>query len=202
MEQIVKNIRVKLIDKDDQPTDAAKEVRSKNEFYTDDTETMAYYHSSDLLYRVYNYNGGDTMYDKKFSRDRRMVNTSYNWKINLLFHNEDLMDSLNNSVTALRDKDERNVNNVTMMSSIINLLRVRGITKVIIIDLSCSVIRNGKSVVTPRTERHQLFDHLKKGGITKKRYKTMKCRKYNKRIRYRKKTKKISSCGLSKMLRD
>ena len=133
------------------------------------------------------------MYDKKFSRDRRMVNTSYNWKINLLFHNEDLMDSLNNSVTALRDKDERNVNNVTMMSSIINLLRVRGITKVIIIDLSCSVIRNGKSEVTPRTERHQLFDHLKKGGITKKRYKTMKCRKYNKRIRYRKKTKKITS---------
>ena len=159
MKNIVKIIREQILEMDDQPEDARTQVHSGNTYYTNDGEIMAYhYHSHELLYKIKTYTNG-MIYNKEFLRENSLVKPrSSNWKINLLNSgpttDEDLMDTLNPSVTSLRSASTRSVNTVTRMKNIIEELHNRGVRKLIIIDLSCSVIRKNLYGLTRRGDRN------------------------------------------------
>ena len=159
MKSMVKKIREEIIEMDDQPEDARTEVHSGNTEYTNDGEIMAYhYHSHELLYKIKTYSNG-LILNKEYLRENSLIKPrSSNWKINLLntgpTTDEDLMDTLNPSVTSLRSARTRSVNTITRMKSIIELLYGRGVRKLIIIDLSCSVVRKGEYALTTRGDRN------------------------------------------------
>ena len=168
MIEMVKKIRQEIFELDDQPDEIAKEVNKKNTAYTDDEETMAYHHSSDeFLYRIRTYTSG-ILSNKEFLREDKLLYKknyegqpvqlqSSNWKLNLLNTNvntdEDLMDTLNPNVSKIRQRHEREGFTITRLENIIGELNKRGVKKIIIIDLTCSVIRKKLAGVTARTER-------------------------------------------------
>jgi len=168
MKEMVKEIKKEIFELDDQPGEIAAEVNKKNTNYTDDEETMAYHHSSDaFLYGIRTYTGG-IISNKEFLREDYLLYKknyegetaelkSYNWKLNLLktniTTNEDLMDTLNPNAGKTRVAHMRKGYTITRLGNVIEELNKRGIKKVIIIDLTCSVIRKKQEGVTSRTER-------------------------------------------------
>jgi hypothetical protein len=168
MKKMVKQIKQQIFELDDQPGEVAKEVYNKNVNYTDDEETMAYHHSShEFLYSIRTYTNGYVSNKEFLREDKLLYKKNYegetvklessNWKLNLLNTNvnndEDLMDTLNPNVGKTRAAHEREEYTVTRLGNIIDELNRRGIKKVIIVDLTCSVIRKKLAGVTSRTER-------------------------------------------------
>jgi hypothetical protein len=127
---------------------------------------MAYhYHSHELLYRIKSYSNR-LVDNKQFLRENNLVKPrSSNWKLNLLNSgpttDEDLMDTLNPSVGSLRSARTRDEYTVTRLETIIDELYSRGIRKLIIIDLSCSVIRKKQSGITRRGERNVALTEIR-----------------------------------------
>jgi hypothetical protein len=169
MKDMVKDIRRQIVEGDDQPGATAKEVRSKNEFYTNDEEIMAYhYHSNEFLYRIRTYTNGFVLNKEFLREDKLLYKKNYegetnklkssNWKLNLLNTNvnddEDLMDTLNPSAGKTRTAHLREGFTITRLKNVIDELYRRGIRKVIMIDLTCSVIRKKQHGITERGERN------------------------------------------------
>lgn len=168
MKEMVKQIKKEIFELDDLPGETATEVNKKNENYTNDDETMAYHHNShEFLYSIRTYSNR-FISNKEFLREDKLLYKenydgehvkleSSNWKLNLLKTNvktdEDLMDTLNPNAGKTRVAHERKGYTITRLGNVIELLYRRGIKKVIIIDLTCSVIRNKQERVTARTER-------------------------------------------------
>ena len=168
MREMVKQIKQQIIELDDQPGEVSKEVYKKNVNYTDDEETMAYHYTShEFLYSIRTYTNG-LISNKQFSREDKLLYKedyegppvkleSSNWKLNLLNTNvntdEDLMDTLNPNVGKIRQRHEREGFTITRLENIIGELNKRGVKKIIIIDLTCSVIRKKLAGVTAHTER-------------------------------------------------
>ena len=168
MKEMVKQIKHKIFELDDQPGVVAKEVNIRNENYTDDEETMAYHHSShEFLYSIRTYSRG-IITNKEFLREDKLLYKedyegehvkiqSSNWKLNLLNTNvktdEDLMDTLNPNAGKLRAAHEREGYTITRLGNVIDELNRRRIKKIIIVDLTCSVIRKKQQGVTVRLER-------------------------------------------------
>jgi hypothetical protein len=180
MVNIAETIKTKLMQIDDQPAVVAKEIYSKTPGYIDDDETMDYLHHSNKMYNVYS---GKTLIDKEFSRANELTNpNSLDWKVNLLrqldnreISYEDLMVTLNPNITKLRNSDERKQPSILSMYKIISELQRRGISKVIIIDLTCSVIIQNVSETTTRhfrrkqSKKYQLSIKTRGGRTRKKR---------------------------------
>lgn len=175
MVKIVNKIREQIIPIDDQVITIKTEVESGNENYTDDPETMSYYYHPDLLYQV-DTHPDNRIYNKEFLREEHDIRTkegkikhrSFNWKINLLHTTDDkgkpvdLMETLNSNVSALRSASTRTELTTTRLKNIIEYLRSNGIKKIIIIDLSCNVIRRGQYGISARAERHVAIEHSKR----------------------------------------
>jgi hypothetical protein len=170
MKKMVEEIKDKLKEADTQPFEVEKEVRVNNEIYTGDEEIMAYhYRSRDFLYTIRTYTNGQIP-NKEFLRedyliynkDNTIKSKSLNWKLNLLkkkgvSSDEDLMGTLNPIASKTRYSHLRHDFTVTRLKNVIDELYDRGIRKVIIIDLTCSVIRKKQAGVTAREERHIAF---------------------------------------------
>lgn len=176
MKEMVKSIRRQIVEGDDQPGTATKEIRSKNEFYTNDEEIMAYhYHSHEFLYRIRTYSTGivlnkeylreDKLLYKKDYDDKIVKLKSSNWKLNLLNSNinddEDLMDTLNPNAGKSRYASLGEGFTITRLKNVIDELYSRGILKVILIDLTCSVIRKKQRGITTRGERNVAFTAIR-----------------------------------------
>jgi len=204
MKEMVKQIKQQIFELDDQPGEVSTEVNKKNTNYTDDEETMAYHRTShEFLYSIRTYSNR-FMSNKEFLREDKLLYKedydgenvkleSSNWKLNLLNTNvktdEDLMDTLNPNAGKTRAAHERSGYTITRLGNVIDELNRRGIKKVIIIDLTCSVIRKKQEGVTARTERtiarHATPETPSVGG-SKTRYAT-RCGSINKtRKRYKK----------------
>lgn len=202
MKDMVKSIRGQIIERDDQPVVAAKAVREKNESFTDDDEIMAYHHNShEFLYKIRTWTEG-LVPNKEYLREDKLLYTknyegeyvklqSSNWKLNLLNSNvktdEDLMDTLNPIAAVTRTAHLREGSTITRLKNVVDVLYRRGIRKVIIIDLTCSVIRKKQQGVTDRVARNIKLQTIREespetpsvGGR-----KTMKLKRYlNKTIR-------------------
>jgi hypothetical protein len=180
MVEIVEEIKAEILENDDQIDWIAGQVKAKNENITGDGEIMAYFHHPDRLYQITTHGPGQTIYNKEFLRELGLVKgKSSNWKLNLLSsgvtRDEDLMDTLNPNVGKLRKGAPRTEDTVTRTESVIEELYARGIRKLIIIDLSCNVIRRGNYGVSATAERHVAFTHSRKGG--KKVRKTMRTKR-------------------------
>jgi hypothetical protein len=169
MKDMVKSIREQIIERDDQPGVAAKAVREKNESFTDDDEIMAYHHNShEFLYKIRTWTKGLVPNKEYLREDKLLYKKNYegeyvklqssNWKLNLLVDgvstDEDLMDTLNPIASITRTAHLREGFTITRLRNIISELYARGIHKVIIIDLTCSVIRKKQQGVTDRTARN------------------------------------------------
>jgi hypothetical protein len=190
---MVENIRAKLVEMDDQPEEIEEEIRQKNPEVLEDEEIMAYFHSKDKLYEISNYKE-QPPYNKEFLRENVLTTNNtrspflYDWKINLLTSNPpmDLMLEVNPIVASLRNSKYREVFTVSYLSDVIKYLRKKGIKKIILIDFTCSVIRNKIYGVTSRAERYLAFLHSRN-----KWFKTMSKRGGKKRkIRNIRKTRK------------
>jgi hypothetical protein len=190
MISIVEEIKERILEQDDQVRFISENVRSKNESFTSDEETMSYFYHPDLLYEIRSYGSGEQMYNKKFLRELSDVKgRSSDWKLSLLntgvTTDEDLMDTLNPRIAALRPSTTRRTENtITRTENIIDELHGRGIRKLIIIDLSCNVIRRGLYGISATAERHLAFTHSKsrKGG-KKNKTRKLKLKKKTKRAR-------------------
>lgn len=168
MKEMVKQIKQEIFELDDQPGEIAVEINKKNTNYTDDDETVAYHHSShEFLYGIRTYTKGvitnkeflredNLLYKKDYDRNPVKLQSS-NWKLNLLNTNvktdEDLMDTINRVAGRTREAHARQGYTITRLENVIRELYGRGIRKVIIIDLTCSVVRNKQAGVTSRAER-------------------------------------------------
>jgi hypothetical protein len=168
MKEMVKQIKQQIFELDDQPGEVATEVNKKNTNYTNDEETMAYHRTShEFLYSIRTYTNG-IITNKEFLREDKLLYKedydgehlkleSSNWKLNLLNTNvktdEDLMDTLNPNAGKTRVSHEREGYTITRLRNVIDMLYSRGIKKVIIIDLTCSVIRKKQQGVDGRLER-------------------------------------------------
>jgi hypothetical protein len=168
MKEMVKQIKQQIFELDDQPGEVATEVNKKNTNYTDDEETMAYHRTShEFLYSIRTYTNG-IITNKEFLREDKLLYKedydgehlkleSSNWKLNLLNTNvktdEDLMDTLNPNAGKTRVSHEREGYTITRLGNVIDILYSRGIKKVIIIDLTCSVIRKKQQGVDGRLVR-------------------------------------------------
>ena len=175
MVEIVNKIREQIIPINDQVKAVKDQVELRNEVYTDDPETMSYYHHPDLLYQI-DTHPDNRIYNKEFLREEHDIRTkegklkhrSFNWKINLLHTTDDkgkpvdLMETLNSNVSALRSAPTRTELTTTRLRNIIEYLRSNGIKKIIIIDLSCNVIRRGQYGISAREERHVAIEHSKR----------------------------------------
>jgi hypothetical protein len=173
MKSMLKRIRKELIEVDNQPQEAADEIRKKNIEYTGDEEIKAYFHHADLLYYIRNYKTNKP-FNKEFLRENNLIRKSgknmYDWKINLLNMKKprDLMDDLNPNVSSLRSSRTRSVFTITYLGNVIDYLYNQGVRKIIIVDFSCSVIRKKQSGVSKRTERHVSLTHMRTIRKTKK----------------------------------
>jgi len=168
MKEMVKQIKQQIFELDDQPGEVATEVNKKNVNYTDDDETMAYHRTShEFLYSIRTYTN-KIISNKEFLREDKLLYKedydgenvkleSSNWKLNLLNTNvktdEDLMDTLNPNSGKTRAAHERSGYTITRLSNVIDILYGRGIKKIIIIDLTCSVIRKKQQGVDGRLVR-------------------------------------------------
>jgi hypothetical protein len=152
MMSIAKKITDLIQKLDDQPDDVAREISARNPNYVDDTETLDYHHHVDKFYNVYS---DARIIDKRFSRANADTDTSSSdWKINLLgTPDEDLMETLNPNVSSLRNAGERSELSVVYMRDVIQELRRRRITKIMIFDFTCSVIENQVSERDKRSLR-------------------------------------------------
>jgi hypothetical protein len=170
MKEIVKTIKSQIFERDDQPENVAKEIRSANELYTNDGEIMAYHnHSHEFLYKISSYTNEQRLPNKEYLREDKLLYKNgenkkiknSNWKLNLLNSSvetdEDLMDTLNPNAGKLRTASLREGFTITRLETVINELHRRGIRKLIIIDLTCSVIRNKQLGITDRGERNIAF---------------------------------------------
>lgn len=208
MKEIVQTIKNQILERDDQPENVAKEIRSANELYTNDGEIMAYHNRShEFLYKIKTYTKGtkSLIPNKEYLREDKLLYKindngekikikNSNWKLNLLNSDistdEDLMDTLNPNAGKTRNASSREGNTTTRLETIINELYNRGVRKLIIIDLTCSVIRKKQSGITDRGERNVALTLIKEqstgsGGkkIMKTRKKINKQRRINKTIR-------------------
>jgi len=95
----------------------------------------------------------------------------------------DLMIDLNPIVESLRQTRTRETFTVTNLSNIIDFLHSKGIKKVILIDFSCSVIRNKTSGINSRGERYLAWIHSRQSKNRGKR----KTQKVIREIRKKKK---------------
>jgi hypothetical protein len=159
---MVKSIRDQFIIKDDEPGDVEIEVKKKNKNYTENPDIMMYHHHShELFYQIRSYSDRK-IFNKRFYRENFETNKGSNWKLNLLGperrYDEDLVDTLNPNVAALRNAATRTETTYTRLNNIIDLLYGRGVRKLIIIDLSCSVIRKGKFGLTERGDRNLAYE--------------------------------------------
>jgi len=185
MREMVEQSKQRIIPLDDQPNEIVQEVRKNNTNYTSDAEVMQYFYHLDLLYNVKNYKliPRHINYNKEFLRENNHLNQDtrsrafYDWKINLLNAVDrsgnpisvDLMDLLTPNVTALRGANTRDEFSVTNLSSVLEFLYMRGVRKVIIMDFTCSVIRNKLAGVDARAERYlALIQNRNRGGRKRK----------------------------------
>lgn len=207
MKTIVQTIKNQIMERDDQPGNVAKEIRSANELYTNDGEIVAYHNRShEFLYKISSYTNEQRLPNKEYLREDKLLYKNgenkkiknSNWKLNLLNSSvetdEDLMDTLNPNAGKLRTASLREGNTTSRLETIINELYNRGVRKLIIIDLTCSVIRKKQSGITDRGERNIAFTLRKEqptetpifgGKKTMKRTRKMNNRKRkNKTIRH------------------
>uniref|UniRef100_A0A6C0JEP1 Uncharacterized protein n=1 Tax=viral metagenome TaxID=1070528 RepID=A0A6C0JEP1_9ZZZZ len=181
MTAMVEHSKDRIIPIDDQPKEIVEEVRKRNVNYTSDAEVMRYFYHTDLLYNVKNYKliPSHINYNKEFLRENNHLNQNtkssafFDWKINLLNGIDrsgnsisvDLMDILTPNVTALRGANTRDEFSVTTLHDILELLYSRGVKKVIIMDFTCSVIRNKVAGIDQRAERYlSLIQNRNRGG--------------------------------------
>jgi len=163
MMAMVERIKNRIREQDEEPAGALKEFRKKGSEFETDAELRSYVHHLDLFYRTFNYKKVDP-YDKRFLREEYLVtdNTKspkyYDWKLNIINSDPelDLMAELNPIVTTLRSKRTRTSFTITNLRDMIAFLRSKGIRKIIMIDLSCSVIRDVDRGVLPTAERYTL----------------------------------------------
>jgi len=159
MKNIVKQIRDKLIEEDDQIEFIREQVQIKNEEVTSDPEFMSYYYHPDLLYKIKTHSNRNIL-NKEFLRENNLLKPrGMDWQLNLFTERraepEDLMssDELNRNVESLRSKNIRSEFSSTNLKKILDVLLSRGIRKLIIIDLSCSVFRKKDRGIDLRTQR-------------------------------------------------
>jgi hypothetical protein len=162
MISIAERVKSEIMQIDDQPDLTAKEISARNSNFIDDPETIDYYHHNNKFYNIY---GDKYIVDKRLSRANEQTKPgSRNWKINLLGAlDEDLMDTLKPHISSLRKSSKRHENNILYTHDIIEELKKRGITKVLIFDFTCSVIEN---IVTERQVRQTRRSHMYKVGAT------------------------------------
>ena len=150
MMSIAERVKVEIMQIDNQPADVAREISSKNTNFSEDPQTIDYHHHNNKFYNIY---GDKNIVDKRFSRANKLTKPgSRDLKVNLLgAPNEDLMNTLNPHISSLRNSHKRHEPSVLYMRNIIKELQKRGITKLLIFDFTCSVIKN---TVSKRDVRH------------------------------------------------
>jgi len=205
MKTIVETIKNQIVVSDDQPETVAKEIHSNNENYTKDDETMAYHNRShEFLYKIISYSNEQKLPNKQYLREDRLLYKkgenekikNYNWKLNLLGSiiatDEDLMDTLNPNAGKTRNAPLREGFTTTRLESVVDELYSRGIRKIIIVDLTCSVIRKKQSGITDRGERNIAFTLRKEQTIGSGGKKTMKRRRKKNNRKRKNKTIRFS----------
>lgn len=190
MIDMIERIKVRLIESDTQPVEVENEFKNKNPEYLEDEEIVAYRLHDDSMYSIHDYSN-EMPLDKEFLRANidvfnKPLNEKYDWKITLLSNSDepDLMNTLNPTISALRNSETKKDNSITYLSKIIDYLRKNGKKKVIIVDFSCSVIRRGEYGISPSQERYARLVAIRhgKGGKTNRR-KNNKRRKYTRKNR-------------------
>jgi hypothetical protein len=194
MIDMVNSIKKILIKLDNQAKEVEEQIKRKNTEYTDDEEIRAYYYHKALLYRVFNYKQ-TTLYNKRFLRENNLITNDkrslkyFDWKLNIVNSEPyiDLMSELNPSIAGLKSVNTRSTFTATNLNKVIKYLHNKGIKKLIIIDLSCSVIRNVNRGVSSREERYVLNTDTRKrkriGGDIKQKYKYSVCNNKTKKHR-------------------
>lgn len=172
MQRMVQTIKNQIVERDDQPENVAKEIRSANELYTNDGEIVAYHNRShEFLYKITSYSNELKRFipNKEYLREDKLLYKkgenkkikNSNWKLNLLNSSvetdEDLMDTLNPNAGKTRNASSREGYTTSRLETVLNELYRRGIRKLIIVDLTCSVIRNKQSGISNRGERNIAF---------------------------------------------
>jgi hypothetical protein len=184
MIKIVEEIKKNLIMKDGVPKYISNEIHSKNSYYANNKHAVNYDHHTDKSYKIYS---GSKILNKRLTRTNNEISEdTQDWKVIMLDYNPkhedtDLMDVLHKNIT--RYQATKTVFLYT--ENIINYLGSIGITKVIIIDLTCSAI------IDDITERQTRYIRRKyEGGKYTKRKKNKKKTKKNKNKKKQKKTNK------------
>jgi hypothetical protein len=126
---------------------------------------------------MYEITHGKRHFNKQYLRKESELKTRgpsmYDWRINVLNvldeHGKyiDMMEYLNTMVCALRGRTDRDDFTTTNLSDVIGALHREGVTRILAVDFTCSVIRRGAFGVEPREERRFFLQAIRSMRSTK-----------------------------------